>query len=126
MLSQYKTYDEFEERLKDRVCRELRGRKDVLTHTFDVVKNMKRLVVLEGGRRDVLVTLAYLHEIALLGEGTTIGDKSVVMRRCAACATRATNVLIELGFPQEKAVTVAKLLESNDCLELKRAHHLII
>ncbi len=123
----FKDYDEFEERLRAAVERELHGRKEDLMHTQSVVKNMKRLVILEGGRRDILVTLAYLHEISRAGDSAVIDPaRSAVMQRCSLCAGHAKSMLAELGFPEAKANQVVALLESNACMELKRAHHQII
>lgn len=87
---------------------------------------MKRLVVREGGPMDVLVCAAYLHEIARLEPGElTITGKSLTMARAEVCGKNAADMLVELGMSPEKAARVKSLLERNECVELKRAHHRI-
>ncbi|MBI3588677.1 hypothetical protein HY995_00505 [Candidatus Micrarchaeota archaeon] len=125
MLAKSFDFDAFEERLKARVSHELP--KTDFEHTISVVKNMKRLVTMEGGKRDILVAVAYLHELGRGDNTVVLGakleERTLMYARCTSCATKAREVLCELNFPQEKVVQVKQLLETNSCIELKRAHH---
>ncbi len=126
--ARFKDFDDFELVLKDSVQRELRGRQSDWMHTLAVVQNMKRLVSVEGGKRDILVPLAYVHEIARPKGDVTVlyPGRTAVLQRCAFCAEHAKTLLLSLGFPEDKAINIARLLESNECMELKRAHHAIL
>jgi len=126
-VGQYVRFDDFESLLKERVSQDLEEWPDVLQHTFDVVQNMKRLVVREGGPMDILVCVAYLHEAAHAERGEVVLDgKSLTMARAEVCSRQAAIILRELGFPLDKAERVQNLLARNECVELKRAHHRIV
>jgi len=126
-VGQYARFDDFESLLKERVSQDLAEWPDVLQHTLDVVQNMKRLVVREGGPMDILVCVAYLHEVARAEAGDIVLDgKSLTMARAEVCSKQAAAILSELGFPSEKAVRVQNLLARNECVELKRSHHRIV
>ncbi len=120
-------FDAFELQLKNRVAKEFRGHGQEWKHTLDVVKNIKRLVTLEGGKLDLLVCTAYLHELGhlgVMGDGAVMfPDKPVFIQRGLIAGQKARQILAELGFDGAKVEQVARLLETNSCIELKRAHH---
>ncbi len=129
-VQQLKSFDfeKFEKRLSKRVETELRNHKRLFTHTNEVVGNMKSIVSREGGKMDILVTAAYLHELATprmrYGEEASIFEGRTLLEEKKMISGRiAREVLTELDFPQEKVEIVAKYLELGDSLELKRAHH---
>lgn len=129
-VQQLKSFDfeKFEKRLSKRVELELRNHKRLFGHTQEVVDNMKSIVSREGGKMDVLVTAAYLHELATprvrYGDSATIfGGRTLLEEKKMISGRMARELLSELSFPQEKAELVARYLERGDALELKRAHH---
>ncbi len=118
-------FDDFEPKLRKRVAQEL-SRTD-FGHTLQVVKNIKRYLSMEGGKYDVLVAVAYLHEVGK-GERTVLlssqlEDLSPVMQRYYLTALKAKEVLLSLKFPAATAEEVARYLSRGECVELKRAHH---
>lgn len=120
-------FDNFEKKLAKKLEGEFRGRKRLFDHTLEVVGNMKKIVAREGGKMDVLVTIAYLHELATpvyRGDSAVVFEgRSFLQEKCVECGRQARGILDELKFPQEKLDRVVRCLELNDCLELKRAHH---
>ena len=122
-------FEKFEKRLSKKVEGELRNHKRLFDHTIEVVDNMKAIVSREGGKMDVLVTAAYLHELATprmkYGDSATIFEGRTLLEEKKMISGRlAREVLNELKFPSEKTEVVAKYLELGDSLELKRAHHM--
>ena len=118
-------YEDFEPKLQQRIFKEL-PKIDYL-HTIQVVKNMKRYVSMQGGKYDILVTAAYLHEVGK-GDKTIIlshelNDISPLLQKCAVNAKRAREILDSIGFPTERGEAVYAYLCKGECFELKRAHH---
>lgn len=120
-------FDKFERKLSKRLEPEFKNRKRLFDHTLDVVGNMKRIVAREGGKMEVLVTIAYMHELATpsyRGDSAMVFEgRNLLQEKCASCAKQAREILSELKFPEEKIGLVVRGIERNDCLELKRAHH---
>ena len=122
------SFEDFEVQLKGRVQKEFRNHDPEWKHTLEVVKNMKRLVTMEGGKLDILVCCAYFHELGHIGvtEGSTVfSGKPIYAQRGYIAAKKAREILSGLTFGSQKTEEVAVLLESNTCLELKRAHHVL-
>jgi len=120
-------FEDFERRLAKKIEGEFRGNKRLFDHTLEVVSNVKKIVSREGGKMDVLVTIAYMHELGASkykGEAGVIYEgKGILEEKCDYCSSRAKELLTELQFPTEKIEKVSSLLGSNTCFELKRAHH---
>ncbi len=118
-------YEDFEPKLQQRVFKEL-SKTDYL-HTMQVVKNMKRYVSMQGGKYDLLVTAAYMHEVGK-GDNTImlshkLDDISPLLQKCAVNARKAKEILESIDFPIDKAEAVFAYLCKGECFELKRAHH---
>jgi hypothetical protein len=61
-----------------------------------------------------------------VSEGSTIfADKPIYVQRGLIAGKKARDILGGLSFDPVKTEQVAGLLESNTCLELKRAHHVL-
>jgi len=123
-------FDKFERKLAKRLEIEFRNRRRLFDHTLDVVNNMKKIVAREGGKMDVLVTVAYMHELATpsyRGDSASVYEgRRFLEEKCLMCSKLARQILDELKYPQEKTEYVVRRLECNDCLELKRAHHNVV
>ncbi len=122
------SFEDFEVQLKSRVQKEFRSHDPEWKHTIEVVKNMKRLVTMEGGKLDILVCCAYFHELGHIGvsEGSMLfPDKPVYIQRGLIAGKKAREILSNISFDSCKTEEVAMLLESNNCLELTRAHHVL-
>ncbi len=119
-------FEDFEVTLKTRVSKEFKTHQPEWKHTLEVVKNIKRLVTMEGGKRDILVCAAYFHELGHIavenGTSEFVG-KPIYVQRGLVAGQKARTILSELSFDPKKTHEVANLLESNNSLELKRAHH---
>lgn len=118
-------YEDFEPKLQQRIFKELS--KTDYVHTMQVVKNMKRYVSMQGGKYDLLVTAAYLHEI---GKGDTtvvlsheLDGMSALLQKASVTAQKAKEILDSLDFPTDKSEAVFVYLCKGECFELKRAHH---
>ena len=79
-----------------------------LDHTLRVVKLSQRIAEEEGADSDVVMTAAYLHDIARPIERI---DPSVDHAKKGAEIAR--KVLDELGFPEEKIEMVAQAIEDH-------------
>lgn len=119
-------FEDFEVSLKTRVSKEFKNHESEWKHTLEVVKNIKRLVTREGGKLDILVCAAYFHELGHIAveEGTSnFSGKPIYIQRGLVAGQKARTILSELSLDQRKVSEVANLLESNNSIELKRAHH---
>ncbi|MFH0923017.1 MAG: hypothetical protein V1811_03070 [Candidatus Micrarchaeota archaeon] len=124
-------FDDFEKRLKDRVHAALKERPDDFKHTVRVVENIKQLINREGGSRETLVPVAYLHEVVnfnYLAYGDTAftleGRKKISETHYQQVSEKARKILDGIGFPNEKSERVIKVLAAGHPLELQKAHRM--